>query len=55
MVWVANKGQIVQILLAFLGCAFASIKAWPDMQSNQLAFPIRDYSEHSRTFPANTP
>src|SRR5579862_8146628 len=34
--WFSTKGQIVQVVLAALGCFFAGVKAWPDMKNNDL-------------------
>jgi hypothetical protein len=34
--WFTNPGQIIQIALTAIGCAFAGVKAWPDIKSNDL-------------------
>jgi len=34
--WFANKGQIIQIVIATIACVFSGIKAWPDMRGNEL-------------------
>ena len=35
MDWVANKGQVIQILAAVLAVILAGINAWPKLQGNQ--------------------
>jgi hypothetical protein len=35
MLWIANRGQLIQIVLAAASCIFAGIKVWPELRGNQ--------------------
>jgi len=35
MSWIANKGQVIQIVLAAASCLVAGIKAWPELKGNE--------------------
>ena len=39
MAWFSNRGQILQIVIATVSCAFAGVRAWPEMKTNQLLSP----------------
>jgi len=39
MQWFANRGQVVQIVLAGLACIFAAINAWPSIEAAKLLAP----------------
>jgi hypothetical protein len=34
-VWFANRGQILQLVVACIACVFAGTKAWPEMKQNE--------------------
>lgn len=33
--WFANRGQILQLVIALVACVFGAIKAWPEMKANE--------------------